>query len=63
MNISNEYKNRTYKAIIFDVGDTLLEHYPGQVQIYCERLKVLGFELDTSDINKVSVKTTTSTRD
>jgi putative hydrolase of the HAD superfamily len=32
-----------YEAIIFDVGDTLLEHYPSQKQIYVERLKYLGF--------------------
>lgn len=35
-----------YEAIIFDVGDTLLEHYPTQKQIYIERLKSLGFDID-----------------
>ena len=24
---------KSYKAIVFDVGDTLLEHYPSQSQI------------------------------
>ena len=37
-----------YKAIIFDIGDTLLERYPNQAQIYLDRLKVL--DLDTNDI-------------
>lgn len=35
-----------YKAIIFDIGDTLLEYYPTQKQIYIERLKCLGFDID-----------------
>ena len=35
-----------YKAILFDVGDTLLEHYPSQQQIYAERLQYLGFDVD-----------------
>ena len=35
-----------YKAIIFDVGDTLLEHYPSEKQIFIDRLKYLGFEVD-----------------
>ena len=35
-----------YEAIIFDVGDTLLEHYPSEKQIFVDRLKHLGFELD-----------------
>ena len=35
-----------YEAIIFDVGDTLLEHYPSQKMIYAERLKYLGFDID-----------------
>ena len=37
-----------YKAIIFDVGDTLLEHYPSQKHIYAERLRYLGFDIDGS---------------
>ncbi|MCL2159012.1 MAG: HAD family hydrolase [Oscillospiraceae bacterium] len=35
-----------YKAIVFDVGDTLLEHYPSQSQIYAERMKSAGFAVD-----------------
>jgi putative hydrolase of the HAD superfamily len=35
-----------YKAIIFDVGDTLLEHYPSEKQIHIDRLNHLGFEVD-----------------
>ena len=37
-----------YKAIIFDIGNTLLEAYPSQAQIYLNRLKVL--DLDISQI-------------
>jgi len=35
-----------YEAIIFDVGDTLLENHPSQKQIYCDRLTALGFSID-----------------
>ena len=35
-----------YKAIVFDVGDTLLEHHPSQSQIYAERMKSAGFVVD-----------------
>jgi len=42
---------KKYKAVIFDVGDTLLEHYPSQRQIYIERLKYLGFDIDENDEN------------
>ena len=37
---------KQYKAIIFDVGDTLVEHYPSQRQIYRERIASLGFTVD-----------------
>ena len=37
-----------YEAIIFDVGDTLLEHFPSEKQIYIDRLRGLGFEIDKS---------------
>lgn len=42
-----------YKAIIFDVGDTLLEHYPNQETIYSDRLKKLGFDIDSDIVKKV----------
>ena len=35
-----------YKAIIFDVGDTLLEAHPGEAQIHADRVRVLGFTVD-----------------
>ena len=35
-----------YEAIIFDIGDTLLEHYPNEKQIFIDRLKYLGFKVD-----------------
>ena len=37
-----------YTAIIFDVGDTLLEHYPKQEQIYLERMRTVGINVDDS---------------
>ncbi|MCL2426726.1 MAG: HAD family hydrolase [Oscillospiraceae bacterium] len=49
-----------YKAIIFDVGDTLLEHYPNEEQIYVQRLKHLGFDIDAkmeAEIGKVILET------
>ena len=35
-----------YQAVIFDVGDTLLELYPSESQIYIDRMKELGFEIN-----------------
>ena len=35
-----------YEAILFDVGDTLLEHCPSEKQIHADRLIHLGFEMD-----------------
>ena len=35
-----------YKAIIFDLGDTLLASSPSQGQIYSDRLKHLGYNID-----------------
>lgn len=43
-----------YKAIIFDVGDTLLEHYPSQKLIYIERLRSLGVEVNDDIGNNIS---------
>lgn len=42
-----------YKAIIFDVGDTLLEQYPGQTQIYIDRMRALGYNVDTQAADKI----------
>jgi len=35
-----------YKAVIFDLGDTLLSSYPSQKQIYADRLRYLGHSID-----------------
>jgi len=35
-----------YQAIIFDVGDTLLENCPSEKQIFVDRIKCLNFEVD-----------------
>lgn len=43
-----------HKAILFDVGDTLLEHYPNQKQIYLERMEALGFEVDPSVADEIA---------
>ena len=42
-----------YEAIIFDVGDTLLEHYPSQKQIYADRLRYLGFDINEKSEEKI----------
>jgi len=42
-----------YTAIIFDVGDTLLEHYPKQEQIYLERMRIVGINADESDADMI----------
>ena len=44
----------TYKAILFDVGDTLLEHHPGQKQMYLERMEALGFAVDPSTADEIA---------
>jgi putative hydrolase of the HAD superfamily len=55
MNTLREEKGKAYKAIIFDVGDTLLEYYPSQVQIYFERLKALKFDIDTTIFDQIAI--------
>jgi len=49
-----------YKAIIFDVGDTLLEHYPSEKQIHIGRLKHLGFEISARLTDTISDAITTT---
>ena len=49
---SIEVRFMAYKAIIFDVGDTLLEHYPSENQIHIDRVKHLGFSVN----NELEVK-------
>ena len=46
--------NSNYKAIIFDVGDTLLAHDPSQKQIYAERMEALGFGVDLSAADEIA---------
>ena len=36
-----------YKAVIFDLGDTLLTSFPSQRQIYASRLAYLGYKIDS----------------
>ena len=43
-----------YKAVIFDVGDTLLEYFRSQKQIYVERLKYLGFDINADMERKIA---------
>ena len=35
-----------YEALIFDVGDTLVKHSPGEEEIYISRIEYLGFMVD-----------------
>ena len=42
-----------YKIIIFDVGDTLLEYYPSQAQIYEECLSEMGLTAERKKIKRV----------
>jgi len=49
-----------YKAIIFDVGDTLLEHYPSENQIYIDRVKHLGFSVNNELEAKIAEAITTA---
>jgi putative hydrolase of the HAD superfamily len=39
---------KKYKAIIFDVGDTLVKWFPNRSQIYAERLRKVGIAVDES---------------
>jgi HAD superfamily hydrolase (TIGR01509 family) len=45
---------KNYTAIIFDVGDTLLEHYPSQAQLYINRIKSLDLNIENIAINDIS---------
>jgi putative hydrolase of the HAD superfamily len=54
MNIIENNCIKKYTAIIFDVGDTLLEHYPNQAQIYIDRIKSLDLYLGNISINDIS---------
>jgi len=45
---------KSYKAIVFDVGDTLLEHYPSQSQIYTKRMESAGFAVDAQTSEKIA---------
>ena len=36
-----------YKAVIFDLGDTLLTSFPSQRRIYASRLEYLGYKIDS----------------
>ena len=45
---------KAYKAIIFDVGDTLLANYPSQAKIYTERINSLGFTVDALTAGEIS---------
>lgn len=43
-----------YKAIIFDVSDTLIEYSPNYSQIYGDRLRFLGFEISHEKAKEIS---------
>lgn len=37
---------KKYKAIIFDVGDTIVKWFPDKAQLYSLRLKSIGIAVD-----------------
>ena len=43
-----------YKAILFDVSDTLIEYSPNYAKIYGDRLRSLGFEISGDKAREVS---------
>lgn len=43
-----------YKAIIFDVSDTLVEYTPNYAQIFGDRLRSLGFEVSEEKAKEIS---------
>lgn len=45
---------KKYKAIIFDVGDTLVKWFPNRATIYYERLREIGVDLDQDDALAIS---------
>ncbi|MDF2685535.1 MAG: hypothetical protein K0S55_716 [Clostridia bacterium] len=47
-------KTMKYKAIIFDVGDTLIEYSPNYEEIYSEKLQALGFDISKETAAVVS---------
>lgn len=43
-----------YKAIIFDISDTLIEYSPDYAQIFGDRLRSLGFEVSQEKAREIS---------
>ncbi len=43
-----------YKAIVFDVSDTLIEYSPNYAQIFGDRLRYLGFEVSEEKAREIS---------
>lgn len=35
-----------YQAVLFDVGDTLVNYWPNYAQMYSDRLRTLGFAVE-----------------
>lgn len=46
--------NLKYKAVIFDISDTLIEYSPNYAQIFGDRLRSLGFEVSEEKAKEVS---------
>lgn len=42
-----------FKAIVFDVSDTLVEYRPNYAQIFGERLRYLGFEVSEEKTKEI----------
>lgn len=43
-----------YKAVIFDISDTLIEYSPNYAQIFGDRLRSLGFEVSEEKAKEIS---------
>lgn len=50
---AGEIKVMKFKAIVFDVSDTLVEYRPNYAQIFGERLRYLGFEVSEEKTKEI----------
>ncbi|MDF2804522.1 MAG: hypothetical protein K0S61_4427, partial [Anaerocolumna sp.] len=44
-----------YKAIIFDVSDTLVKYSPNYAQIYGDRLRKVGYDISNEKAVEISI--------
>ncbi len=46
-------REHMYRAILFDVSDTLVDYAPNYAQIYGDRLRALGFAVDSAKAREI----------